>query len=320
MKLVFMGTPEFAAKSLSALSRAGHELLGVFTQPDKPKGRGQRLEPPPVKTLAESLSIPVFQPITLKDGAALETLKQLAPEIIVVAAYGKILPKAILELPKYGCINVHASLLPRLRGAAPANWSIINGDDTTGVTIMQMDVGLDTGDMFSQAEIPIGESETAGELLERLAELGADLLLKTLDDLAAGTAKRTPQEHSQATWAPMLDKELARLDFNKAPNELCNLIRGLNPAPCAFSRLEGKLLKVLAAAPIEGFSGEPGQILDAKRLIIGCKGGAVELLQVSPEGKRPMSGGDFLRGKRLAQPAYMETTPALTRHPSTGGE
>jgi methionyl-tRNA formyltransferase len=310
MKLVFMGTPEFAAKSLRALSQAGHEILGAFTQPDKPKGRGHRLEPPPVKTLAESLGVPVFQPFTLKDGAALEILKTLEPEIIVVAAYGKILPRAILELPEDGCVNVHASLLPRLRGAAPANWSVINGDDKTGVTIMQMDVGLDTGDMFSQAEIPIGETETAGELLERLAALGAELLLKTLDDIARGKAVRTPQDEPQATWAPMLDKGLASLDFNKTPLELRNLVRGLNPAPCAFSRLDGKLIKVLEASPAEGFAGEPRQILDAKRLIVGCKGGAIELLTVSPEGKRPMSGAEFLRGKRLAQPAYMETTPA----------
>jgi methionyl-tRNA formyltransferase len=301
MKLVFMGTPELAAKCLGALARAGHEILGAFTQPDKPKGRGQRLVPPPVKALAESLGIPVFQPATLKDGAALETLKQLAPEIIVVAAYGKILPKEILALPGYGCVNVHASLLPKLRGAAPANWSIINGDAKTGITIMQMDIGLDTGDMFSQAEIAIGVTETAGELLERLAELGAGLLIETLDDIASGKAKRTPQNHAESTYAPMLDKELASLDFiNKAPMELCNLVRGLNPAPCAFSRLEGRLLKVLAAAPAEGFSGEPGQILDTKRLIVGCKGGAIELLTVSPEGKRPMGGGDFLRGRRLS--------------------
>jgi methionyl-tRNA formyltransferase len=301
MKLAFMGTPEFAAKSLRALAAKGHEILGAFTQPDKPKGRGQKLEPPPVKVLAESLGIPVFQPATLKDGAALETLKALAPEIIVVAAYGKILPKEILELPEHGCVNVHASLLPKLRGAAPANWSVINGDEKTGVTIMQMDIGLDTGDMFSQAEIPIGETETAGELLERLAELGASLLLDTLDGIAAGAAKRVPQDGAQATWAPMLDKTLARLDFgSKTPRELCNLIRGLNPAPCAHSRLEGKLLKVLAASPAEGFAGNPGQTLDARRLIVGCKGGAIELLTVSPEGKRPMGGGDFLRGRRLS--------------------
>jgi methionyl-tRNA formyltransferase len=301
MKLAFMGTPEFAAKSLGALAAKGHEILGAFTQPDKPKGRGQKLEPPPVKALAESLGIPVFQPATLKDGAALETLKALAPEIIVVAAYGKILPKEILELPEHGCVNVHASLLPKLRGAAPANWSVINGDTVTGVTIMQMDTGLDTGDMFSQAEIAIGENETAGELLIRLAELGADLLLETLDDIAAGSAKRVPQNHSESTYAPMLDKNLARLDFSgKTPQELRDLIRGLNPAPCAYSRLEGKLIKVLAAAPAEGFAGNPGQMLDTKRLIVGCKGGALELLTVSPEGKRPMSGGDFLRGRRLS--------------------
>jgi methionyl-tRNA formyltransferase len=298
MKLVFMGTPEFAAKSLSALSYAGHELLGAFTQPDKPKGRGHRLEPPPVKTLAESLGVPVFQPVTLKDAAALETLQRLAPEIIVVAAAGTILPNEILELPQCGCVNVHASLLPRLRGAAPANWSVINGDGKTGVTIMQMDVGLDTGDMFSQAEIPIGETETAGVLLERLAALGAELLLKTLDDIEAGPAVRTPQDHTLAPWAPMLDKGLASLDFNKTPLELCNLVRGLNPAPCAFSRLDGKILKVWEATPAGGFSGEPGQSLDTKRLIVGCRGGALELLTVSPEGKRPMSGAEFLRGKR----------------------
>jgi methionyl-tRNA formyltransferase len=163
-----------------------------------------------------------------------------------------------------------------------------------------MDVGLDTGDMLSQAALSIGETETAGELLERLAELGASLLLDTLDGIAAGTAKRAPQNHNESTYAPMLDKALANLDFSKTPRELCNLIRGLNPAPCAFSRLEGKVVKVLAAAPVDGYSGKPGQILDTKRLIVGCKGGAIELLQVSPEGKRPMGGGEFLRGRRLS--------------------
>ncbi len=305
MRLVFMGTPEFAVKSLRELAECGeHKIAAVFTQPDKPRGRGHNLTVPPVKELAEKLGVPVLQPAVLRDGQALAGLKELAPEIIVVAAYGKILPREILELPKFGCVNVHASLLPRLRGAAPVNWSIINGDEKTGVTIMQMAEGLDSGDIISQAEILIEEADTAGTLLEKLGILGAELLCDTLREISGGAAVRTPQNHEEATYAPMLDKKLANIDFeNTEPQALCNLVRGLNPAPCAFTRLDGKVVKVLEARPAQGFYGNPGEALDQKRLVVGCKAGAVELVTVSPEGKRPMSGEEFLRGRLKG--AYM---------------
>lgn len=299
MRIVFMGTPDFAVPCLKRLVPA-HDMAGVFSQPDRPKGRGQRLLPTPVKELAASYGIPVFQPEKLRDGNALEQLKRLEPELIVVVAYGRILPKEILELPKFGCVNVHASLLPRLRGAAPVQWSIINGDRETGVTTMFMAEGLDTGDMILQMKTPIEDGETAGGLFERLSGLGADALELTIQKLEAGTAERQKQDESLATYAPMIDKKLANLDFNKSPRELCDLIRGLNPAPTAFSRLDCKVLKILAAKPDLEYTGKPGEILDAKRLIVGCAGGAIELLSVRPEGKKPMSGEEFARGKRLS--------------------
>lgn len=300
MRIVFMGTPDFAAPCLARLLDDGHEVAGVFSQPDRPKGRGHKLSPPPVKEFAQSRGIAVYQPEKLRDGTALALLQTLAPELIVVVAYGRILPKEILDLPQYGCVNVHASLLPKLRGAAPIQWAVINGDKVTGVTTMFMAEGLDTGDTLLMAQTPIGAEETAGELFERLAMLGADLLAETVQQLADGTAQRKPQDDTLATHAPMLDKKLANLDFNKSPEELCNLIRGLNPSPMAFSRLDGKVVKILAARPDFLHHGAAGEILDAKRLIVGCNGGAIELLQVRPEGKKPMSGEEFARGKRLA--------------------
>lgn len=300
MRLVFMGTPDFAVPCLARLIDAGHDIAGVFSQPDRPKGRGHKLSPTPVKELALAHNIPVFQPTKLRDGTALSLLRDLSPQLIVVVAYGRILPKEMLELPPLGCVNVHASLLPKLRGAAPIQWSVINGDKTTGVTTMYMVEELDAGDIILTRETPIGEAETAGELFTRLAPMGAELLAETLEKMAEGTAPRIMQNHAAATFAPVIDKKLADLDFDMEAVALCNLIRGLNPMPAAFSHLDGKIIKILAAKPVDGFSGKAGEILDAKRLIVGCENGAAELLSVRPEGKPPMTGEEFLRGKRLS--------------------
>lgn len=300
MRIVFMGTPEFAATCLERLISDGCEVVAAFSQPDRPKGRGNKLLPTPVKELAESHDIPVFQPEKLRDGTALAKLSELGPELIVVVAYGRILPREILELPKFGCINVHASLLPKLRGAAPIQRAIINGDAKTGVTTMFMAEELDAGDVIMSTETEIGENETSGELFTRLAKLGADALAETVGLLENGTAPRKKQDDNLATFAPMIDKKLATLDFTMEPRELCNLVRGLNPSPMAFARMDGKILKVLASKVNTEYNGKPGEVLDAKRLIVGCKNGAVELVTVCPEGKKPMSGEEFARGKRLS--------------------
>lgn len=299
MRIVFMGTPDFAVPHLARLIDCGHDIAGIFSQPDRPKGRGHKLAPPPVKELALSRGIKVHQPEKLRDGGALAILQELEPELIAVVAYGRILPKEILELPKYGCVNLHASLLPKLRGAAPIQWAVINGETKTGVTTQFMAEGIDTGDIILSKETEIGAEETAGELFERLAALGADALAETVELIASGKAERQKQDDSLATHAPMLDKKIANLDFNKSPEELCNLIRGLNPSPMAFTRFGGKVVKILAAKPNFEYYGTAGEILDPKRLIVGCKGGAIELSNVRPEGKKPMSGEEFARGKRL---------------------
>ena len=233
MNIVFMGTPDFAVPCLRALLDAGYPVTGVFTQPDKPKGRGYQLAPPPVKEFALTQNLPVFQPKTMRDGEALEQLKGCNPDLIVVVAYGKLLPKEVLELPRFGCINVHASLLPKYRGAGPVQWSIINGEEKTGVTTMYMAEALDTGDMLESASLEIGENETADELMERLSHLGAELLISTVKKAEEGTLKPIPQDESLSSYVSMLDKEMARLDFNKPAKEVHNLIRGLSSWPCA---------------------------------------------------------------------------------------
>lgn len=244
LKIVFMGTPDFAVPGLRRLIEDGHEVAGVFTQPDKPKGRKQILTMPPVKKLALEHHIAVFQPQKMRDGSAYAILKDLSPDLIVVVAYGKILPEDILNLPRYGCINIHGSLLPRYRGAAPIQWSVINGEKVTGVTAMQMDAGLDTGDMLGTVQTEIGENETSGELYERLAQLGASLLSQTIADIAAGRAKRTPQDDALSSYAPMLSKELSPIDWHKSAAVVHNQVRGLSPWPGASTRLEGKILKI----------------------------------------------------------------------------
>jgi len=306
MRIVFMGTPDFAVPCLERLLDDGHRVAAAISQPDKPKGRGYALAPTPVKLCAEARGVAVHQPAKLRDGAAEELLRHLAPDLAVVVAYGRILPPALLRIPRLGCVNVHASLLPRLRGAAPIQWSVITGDRVTGVTTMFMAEGLDTGDILLQRKTPIGPEETAGELFERLSALGADCLSETVRLLEAGEILAVPQNEALSTYAPMLDKKIACIDFAKTAGEISCLVRGTNPAPCARAFFGGKMLKVHKAAPATGFSGKPGQLLSADRLIVGCAGGAVELQRVQPEGKRQMDGAAWLMGRR-ARPGEMFT-------------
>ena len=301
MKILFMGTPQFAVPSLKALIDAGHELCGVFSQPDKPVGRHQdKLQPTPVKELALAHDIPVFQPVKLRDGTALAQIQALAPELIVVAAYGRFLPDDILACPKFGCINVHSSLLPKYRGAAPINWAVLNGETVTGVTIQQMAHDMDAGDILAQESTPIGPEEDAGQLYTRLSELGAALLVRTVADIAAGTASRTPQDHTKATLAPMLSRELSPVDWNKSAAELHNQVRGLMPWPMATAELDGvrcKLWSVRVCGETTGKS--PGGVVqaDKKGLKVACGGGTVlEILQLQPDGKKPMDAKAFLMG------------------------
>ena len=301
MRIVFMGTPDFAVPCLERVLADGYEVAGVFTQPDKPQGRRMVLTPPPVKELALARGIPVYQPAKMRDGEALGILTELAPDLIVVVAYGKILPKDILDCPKLGCVNVHGSLLPKYRGAAPIQWTVLNGDPVAGVTTMFMAQGMDTGDMILKAETPVGPDETAGELFDRLAPMGAQLLSDTLKLFAAGgPVPRTPQREEDATSAPMLTKAMGELDFEKDAGTLHNLVRGMNPWPGAWTLCGGRTLKVHAARPAENTQGAaPGTLLSGKALTVACGEGALELLTVQPEGKGRMSGEDYRRGARL---------------------
>ena len=293
-----MGTPDFAVPCLQKLIDCGHEISGVFTQPDKPKGRHGVMTPPPVKELALKNGLTVYQPVKMKDGTALEMLRQADPELVIVVAYGKILPKEILELPKYGCINIHASLLPKLRGAAPIQWSVINGFEKTGVTSMQMDEGLDTGDMLIKKETAIGENETAGELHDRLSLLGEQVLAETLCALEKGELKPVKQNHSEFTYAPMLSKELSPIDWNLSAQEVHNKIRGLSPWPSASARLGEKNVKIHRSVLTDEKGGLPGEIIEAgKRLVVSCGDGkCIEILEIQAENKKAMSAADFLRG------------------------
>ncbi len=300
MRIVFMGTPQFAVPCLERLLADGHEVAGVFTQPDKPKGRGHHLQPPPVKELALAHGLPVFQPATLRDGQALEQMRALAPQLAVVVAYGKILPPAMLEVPPLGCINVHGSLLPCWRGAAPIQWSVLNGDEEAGVTTMYLAQGMDTGDMILRRSTPLGSEETSGQLYERLSRLGAQLLGETVDLIAQGRAPRIPQQEEKATYAPMLTKEMAAIDFTKPASQVHNLVRGMNPWPVAHTLLEGEPLKVYLSRPVEG-AGAPGQVLENRgRLVVACGQGAVELLELQAQGKKRMPAADYLRGHPVA--------------------
>lgn len=299
MRIVFMGTPDFAVPSLQALIDAGHEVCAVYTQPDKPQGRKQILTAPPVKTLALEHDIPVFQPNTLKNEDEQARLRELAPEVIIVVAYGKLLPKAVLDIPPHGCINVHGSLLPRWRGAAPIQWAVIAGDEMAGVTTMQMAEGLDTGDMLLTYETKVGEKETAGELFDRLAQSGAELLIQTLVKLDEITPR--PQDDAQSCYAHMLDKQMAVIDWSKSTHEIDCLIRGLNPWPIALTMLSGERLKVFAAEKAAG-RGEPGTVLEAdpkKGLTVACGEGALKLTEIQLVGGKRMKATDFLRGHAI---------------------
>lgn len=299
MRVVFMGTPDFAVPSLQKLLDAGFEVCAVYTQPDKPKGRGHKLQAPPVKELALRHEIPVFQPASLRKEEVQQELKSFQPDVIVVVAYGKILPTAVLDLPRLGCINVHGSLLPKYRGAAPIQWTVINGDGTGGVTTMFMGEGLDTGDMLLKAETPVGAEETAGQLFDRLKDLGADLLLETLEKLERGKLTPVPQNEEDATHAPMLSKELSVIDWSKPARELHDLIRGLNPWPSAYSYLDGKKLKIHASRVAEG-SGEAGKAFSKDgNLLVYCGKDALELTEIQTENGKRMDGKSYLLGHPL---------------------
>jgi methionyl-tRNA formyltransferase len=299
MRIVFMGTPAFAVPPLRALIAAGHDIAAVVTRIDKPAGRGKVLTAPAVKVAAEAAGIPVLQPRRVRETGSLEQLRALAPEAIVVAAYGQILPQELLSLPARGCINIHASLLPAYRGAAPINWAIINGEQRTGITIMQMDAGMDTGAILLQDSIPIADDDTAGSLAAKLSALGSSLIIDALNRLGTGTLSATAQDNSRASLAPLLAKEDGLIDWRESAGKIRNRVRGLSPWPGAYAFLDGKLIKVIESAVID-VSGEPGKLIvpAAGRLAVGTGDGLLEILSLQPEGKRPMAAPEFLRGHR----------------------
>lgn len=300
MKILFMGTPDIAADSLAALIAAGHEICAVFTRRDKPVGRKQILTAPPVKQLAEQHGIPVYQPRTLRDGSSDDVIRELAPDIIVVVAYGCIIPPQLLHVARYGCINLHVSLLPKYRGSAPIQWAVLNGDRCTGVSIMQLDEGLDTGDVLMVEPVDIDPEETSGQLFDRVSAVGAKTLVQALEKLQAGQLKPEPQQHEMATMAPLLTKDMARFDFTQSAAHIHNWVRGMNPWPVAWFEQEGKRIKVLECRMAKaGDSAAPGTVLALKPLTIACGEGAVELLTVTPEGGKPMAGTAWAAGRRL---------------------
>ncbi len=300
MKILFMGTPDFAVPCLESVIDDGNELVGVFTQPDKPKGRGYTLTPPPVKVCAEKNHITVYQPTTLKDGKALEIIRELAPEMIIVTAYGKILPKEMIAYPKYGCINIHASLLPEYRGAAPIQQSILDGRNKTGVTAMLMDEGLDTGDMLMKTEVEIGENETADELHDKLAAAGAELIVQVIHSAANGTLVREKQDDSRSSYAGMLTKEMSKIDFGKTSQEVHNQVRGLNSWPSASAIFNGKRVKIHRTVQVKEQSGTPGKVLSLSPLVVACGEGAIEIKEIQPEGKKKMDAKSFVNGLHLS--------------------
>lgn len=303
MRIVFMGTPDFASASLKKLIDEKFDVVGVFTQPDKPKGRGMELCASPVKELALENGLPVFQPVKMRDGTALAQIKALEPDILVVVAYGRILPDDILAVPKYGAINVHGSLLPKYRGAAPIQWAVLNGDKVTGVTTMYLASEMDTGDIIYIAETEIGEYETSGELFDRLKDMGAELLVKTLRDIDVGTAPRTPQDHSKASYVTMLDKSICPIDWNKTPREVLKHIYGLQPWPVATMELEGRTVRVFAAKYTDGKTEKtPGAVVSTDKggLEIACANGETLLItELQAPGKKRMGAEDYLRGHQI---------------------
>lgn len=300
MKILFMGTPDIAAESLEALLQAGHEICAVFTRRDKPVGRKQILTAPPVKQLAEQHGIPVYQPRTLRDGSSDDLIRDLAPEIIVVVAYGCIIPPQLLHVAKYGCINLHVSLLPQYRGSAPIQWAVLHGDAQTGVSIMQLDEGLDTGDVLMVEPVDIEPEETSGQLFDRVSAIGAKTLVKALEKLQAGELHPQPQDHAKATLAPPLNKEMAQFTFTQEAARIHNWVRGMNPWPVAWFEQNGKRIKVLECRVAENESGAlPGTVVSLKPLTIAAGSGAVALLTVTPEGGKPMAGTAWAAGRRL---------------------
>lgn len=301
MNIVFMGTPDFAVPCLEALITAGHEVSAVFAQPDRPKGRGHKLCPPPVKECAEKHGIPVLQPEKIKGNTEVfDFLRKTAPQLIVVVAYGKILPKEILEIPDFGCINVHASVLPKYRGSAPIQWAVINGERVTGVTTMLLDEGMDTGDILLCEKCDIPDNMTGGELFDTLAPLGASLLIKTVEGIESGLVFPQKQDEKEATYAPMLKKEDAAVDFSKSAEQVKNLIRGLNPWPVAYTFAGNMKIKIYSAKPAGETGKAPGTVLDDKKFIVACKDGeAIELCEVQIAGSRRMSGEELLRGHSI---------------------
>lgn len=303
MRILFMGTPAFAVTSLAALFEAGHEICGVFTQPDKPRNRGMKVIPMPVKEYAVAHNIPVFQPVKLRDGTAMEQIKALAPRLIVVAAYGRILPDDILACPPLGCVNVHSSLLPKYRGAAPINWAVLNGEEETGVTIMYMASELDAGDIIESKTAPIGPDETVQSLYDRLALMGAELLVDSVAKIGSGTAHRTPQDHGKATFAPMLSRELSPMDWNRPARRLHDQVRGLIPWPAATAVLGGVRCKILKTRVLTDTTAlVPGSVISAGKdgIHMACGGGTVlSIDRLQADGGKPLGADDYLRGHKI---------------------
>ena len=300
MRILFMGTPDIASVCLKKILADGFEVVGVYTQPDRPKGRGMKMVCSPVKEVAMAAGIPVFQPENFREEESVQQLWDLQPDICAVVAYGRILPQKVLDVPKRGCINIHASILPKYRGSAPYQWAVLDGLEETGVTAMYLTREMDAGDIIDVSRTPIGENETAGELLDRLAVLGADLLSKTLSRFAQGEVEGTAQDASQVSYAPMLDKSMSPIDWTKNARQVHNHVRGLHPWPVATTEIQGKLFKVHATRVAEG-SGEPGQILGLSKtgLLVACGEGAVEILSLQAEGGKRMSAPDYFRGHPL---------------------
>ena len=308
MRIIFMGTPEFAVPSLQALIESKHEVCLVCSKPDKPQGKKQLILPTAVKACAQQHGVEVFQPEKLKAPEVVEKLTALAPDVIVVVAYGKILPKSVLDIPKHGCINLHGSLLPKYRGAAPIQWSIINGDKVTGVTTMFMDEGLDTGDILMQTKTFISDDETTEELKKRLAKVGAELLFKTINNLENGNITRIQQDDSQASFSPILEKLTGLIDWTKTAEEIHNLVRGTNPWPIAYTTLRGQLFKIFRSKVSTYRSAYPGKIISTNPVIVGCGGNtSLELVEVLIQGKKKMSAADFARGYRLSENIFLGT-------------
>ncbi len=308
MRIIFMGTPDFAVPCLEKLIEEKHEIIAVFTQPDKPKGRGNKMNMPPVKELALEKDIPVYQPTKVKNTETVELIKSMNPEIIIVVAYGHLLSKEILDIPPFGCVNVHASLLPNYRGAAPINWAIIKGEKVTGNTTMYMDVGMDTGDMILKEELAIGEDETTGELHDRLSVMGAELLIKTINQIEKGEVERQKQDEEKATYAPIMNKELGNIDWNKTAIEIKNLIRGTNPWPSAFTSYEGKVMKIWKSRVEKtDKSINPGKVIKVTKeeVFVGTSKDMLVIQELQFSGGKRLSVKDFLVGNNIEEDVFL---------------